>query len=194
MLEIVFHSLILLYNCVIIESQIDFEWDKKLKMRIKDKDYKCGIEDKFRKKSSSRIINGLETSNFQYPWMAEIFFMTIKSDGTIGVTGHGAGTVISDKSILTAAHNLCLRPYNQWDPNQITCLESAGNNIQQNQNRPENQVHYSIGSMEIYGNTKVAEMMKNYQAAYKKEIKAFLYKYEPKWWDEGSDQKKIALP
>ena len=189
MLEIVFHSLILLYNCVSIESQIDFEWDKKL-IAI-DKEYKCGIENKFRKRTSSRIINGLFTDNFKYPWMAEILLMIIKSDGTHEFSGTGAGSVISDKSILTAAHNLCLpHENNGFVPNLITCLESVDNKIQQNQNRPENQVHYSIGSMELFGDRKLTEMEKNYQAAYKKEIKAFVYKYEPKWWDEGSDEIK----
>ena len=111
-----------------------------------------------RKRSSSRIINGLFTDNFKYPWMAEILLMIIKSDGTHEFSGTGAGSVISDKSILTAAHNLCNEPYNQNDPDHITCLESTGNMVQQNQNRPENQVHYSIGSMEIYDDKKIREM------------------------------------
>ena len=199
MLRIVGNFLIWLYNAVIILSQIDFDWDQR--MVQKNPDYKCGIENKFQaestisSKAKSRIINGKKISSVRYPWMSEILLLIPKSDSTPEFIGLGVGSVISDKSILTVTHNLCLPPYNSFEPSVVTCLEqSAGTNKLQNQNREENQVHCSIGVMDIFDDEKIEDMLKNYKAEFKKHVKSFMYKYEPKWWDEGSEEVNVAKP
>ena len=195
MLRIVVDLLLLLYQGVISQSQIDFDWDHK--MMMKDLDYKCGIENKFKSESTvsskaeSRIINGKRISSVRYPWMTEVLLLIPKSDGTPEFTGLGVGSIISDKSILTVNYNLCLPPYNSLEPSVVTCLEeSTGTNKLQNQNREENQVHYSIGVMDIFDDQRIEHMLKNYNSEFKRDVKAFMYKYEPKWWDEGSEQEK----
>ena len=84
----------LAYQSLFIQCQIDFEWDQML--RLKDKEYKCGIENKFKNAHTSRIINGKETTNTKYPWMVQIL-RYIPSSAYNWPCG---GTIISDKSIL----------------------------------------------------------------------------------------------
>ena len=112
MLRIVVDLLLLLYQGVISQSQIDFDWDHK--MMMKDLDYKCGIENKFKSESTvsskaeSRIINGKRISNVRYPWMTEVLLLIPKSDGTPEFTGLGVGSIISDKSILIKFFLCCV--------------------------------------------------------------------------------------
>ena len=172
--------LLLAYSLTYFNCQIDFAWDQKL--RLKDNDFKCGIENKFIQQSSARIINGKRTTNIRYPWMADILLVVrkISINDDIFKQYHGTGSIISDKAILTAAHVLCLGPYKDDGTPQevVTCLKS--NKGDKNQNRPENHVHYSIGSMGV-----IHKEMK-----FDKDIKAYMYKYEPKFWDEGTDAEK----
>ena len=192
-----------MFQCAFIVCQIDFEWDEK--MVKKNADYRCGIENKFKPPKAkdtangdpangqSRVINGRITSNIRYPWMAEVYHFRQTVDGLKRKLYSGGGSVISDKAIITAAHVLCtpLHLLKSDDPIRAACLEepngatSTGANEIPNQNRQENQIHYSIGNMTKFINTKDYTVF-----SFNDNIKAFLYKYEPEWWSEGTDLEK----
>ena len=114
MFKLALYFFVVLYQSIFFQCQnhqFDVEWDQKL-MKI-DKAFKCGIENKYKKGSKARVINGKMATNIRYPWMAEILrlvFNPKESDqrGTESYTG--TGSIISHKAILTAAHNLCHWP------------------------------------------------------------------------------------
>ena len=171
--------LLLLLICweIAMQSKIDLKWDEEMQ-RI-DPDLKCGIENKYKQLAKSRIINGIETSNIKYPWMVEIVHITrnVLPNGKFVGTRCG-GTIVSDKSILTAGHCVCI-PHSdkKRDP---TCLEDS--NGPQNQNRPENYVHYTFGSMRA---------VKRYtKLKFNKDIKAFLHNYDSTWWTNSPKKEK----
>ena len=173
MIRVVISFLCLSCQILIIECKfidIDFAWDKRL--RLMNEEYKCGIENKYKDSGTARIINGKRTSNTRYPWMAEILLI-VEYHGKV-LEAFGGGSIVSDKAILTCAHVLCLKPYNSDGTPQkpVTCMKSKN----ANQNRPKNHLHYSIGKMDIKDNIE-----------YNKDILAFIYKYEPKYWNEGNN-------
>ena len=107
------------------------------------KDYKCGIENKYEQSIKTRVINGRETNNIRYPWLVEIVHVYQLQpnvpDGKSKFKRCG-GTIVSDKSILTAGHCVCI---GHNDEKRVpTCLEDL--NGPQNQNRPENYIHYTF--------------------------------------------------
>ena len=63
------------------------------------------------------------------------------------------------------------------DKKRVTCLIDSDE--PRNQNRQENQIHYSFGSKEPIEFPS--------QTKFNKDIRAYIYKYDPKWWDEGTD-------
>ena len=180
MRSIVHYLILLTYKCEFIfcQIEIDVEWEEHL--IAKDKDYKCGIENKFKNIESARIINGKETTNIRYPWMVEVFRFIPKDYKKRNEMGSMCGgTIISDKSILTAAHCICIKYIEYKNMKTVTCLVDSDE--PQNQNRQENQVHYSFGSK---------KPIKFPSPKFNKNIRAYIYKYEPKWWDEGTNDKQ----
>lgn len=125
-----------MYQNFIIRSNIDEAWDRK--MRIKDKDFMCGIENKYKKLTKSRVINGRLTNNIRYPWLVEHIRVFYTSDGKTKQAGRCGGTIVSDKSYLTAAHCVCV----SHKTIAATCLEDTDH--PQNQNRPDNFLHYTF--------------------------------------------------
>ena len=174
MLIIVRYLLLFTYHgaFILCQIEIDAEWDQKLVSEHPD--YKCGIANKFKNVASSRIINGKRTQNIRYPWMVEVLQFIPQGGG--GMCG---GTIISDRSILTAAHCICNQYIKYKDKERVTCLIDSDE--PRNQNRQENQIHYSFGSK---------KPIKYPSPKFNKNIRAFIYKYEPKWWDEGTAPKK----
>ena len=205
MLRILLYLVLSLYQCVFVQCQIDFAWDQE--MIKKDPDFKCGIENKYKPvpaskpvpKPVSRVLNGKRTSNIRYPWMVEGIRVLKSDDGKKQQVYFCGGSVISDKSILTAAHCLCTTPeqvdIKEFD-STVICLEepddtsATGFNEIPNQNRVVNQIHYSIGSMKIFYDIK--DKLHDMTAfVFNANIKAFVYKYEPKWRREGSEEEKF---
>ena len=170
MLTIIFLVLLLICGDTIIESEIDLKWDEK--MQIIDKDYKCGIENKYQQFNKARVINGKVTSNVKYPWLVEIVHLIRKvlPNGKVEHERCG-GTIVSDKSILTAGHCVCI-PHKPGKKLVPTCLQDS--NGQQNQNRPENYVHYTFGSMPV--------VKRVHELEFNEDIKVFLHNYDPTWW------------
>ena len=197
MIKIQLCYLITCHHFIFIESQVekfDFEWDKELMKN--DADLMCGIQDKYPEEKSARILNGALVNDHKYPWKADILNVIFNSDETYKTSSSCSGSVISEKVILTAAHCLCMTSYeldeNGNPPVQI-CREviwiTSSNKLQlRNQNHLYNQIHYSIGPMSSIN----WSFLKKYPAAnFEKSIKAFLYEYEPKWWEEGTKEEKL---
>ena len=160
-------------KCKLIDNnkgKIDFPWDKRL--RLMNEEYKCGIENKYKDTGTVRIINDKRTSNTRYPWMAEIL-RVVEYRGK-QLEAFGGGSIVSDKAILACAHVLCMRPHKSDGTPQrpVTCITSN----KAYQNRPKNHLHYSIGTMNLKDNIE-----------YNKDILGFIYKYEPKYWNEGNN-------
>ena len=141
MLTIISFVLLLIREETVIHGKIDIDWDNQ--MQEIHKDYKCGIENKYEQSIKTRVINGRETNNIRYPWLVEIVHVYQLQpnvpDGKSKFKRCG-GTIVSDKSILTAGHCVCIR---HNDEKRVpTCLEDM--NGPQNQNRHENYVHYTF--------------------------------------------------
>ena len=200
MIKLILYLLVAFFQFALIQcqnDQFDAEWNQKL-INI-DKAFKCGIENKYKKGSKARVINGKMATNIRYPWMAEILrlvFNPKESDqrGTESYTG--TGTIISHKAILTAAHNLCHWPIeekaNTWnkclvDLHGATSENQNPNLVLGNQNRASNQIHYSIGIMNSFDQVTIIKLMGDQLASFNKDINAFIHKYEPNWWNEGTD-------
>ena len=200
MFKLALYFFVVLYQSIFFQCQnhqFDVEWDQKL-MKI-DKAFKCGIENKYKKGSKARVINGKMATNIRYPWMAEILrlvFNPKESDqrGTESYTG--TGSIISHKAILTAAHNLCHWPIEEKANTWNKCLvdlhgvPSENQNpslVLGNQNRASNQIHYSIGIMNSFDQVTIIKLMGDQLASFNKDINAFIHKYEPNWWNEGTD-------
>ena len=113
----VLYTLSLLYQNIFIQSQqekFDVQWDELL--RRNDENLKCGVQNKnnINPELTPRIINGRRTSNIRYPWMAEtIYIIFDKFDNQFDSTpsdNQCTGSVISERSIITAASCICLSP------------------------------------------------------------------------------------
>ena len=155
------------------QAKIDFSWDDHL--REKDGDLKCGIVNKYKHLPNARIINGFETSNTKYPWMAAIVRRIPNEKGGTS-NQYCGGSIISDKSILTAAHCLC-KHHLATEKLKVKCLlESEG---PANQNRPTNSIVYSFGSMDP-----LEKQLHNTN------IRAYVYRYDPSWRSEGTDEER----
>ena len=201
MLSIVLYTLSLLYQSIFIQSQnekFDIQWDEML--RRNDENLKCGVQNKnsIKPESTPRIINGRRTSNIRYPWMAETIYIIFdkfddKFDST-PVDNQCTGSVISERSIITAASCICLTPVDnqrQKVPLNVICLEETDGNRPPNQNRGNNQVHYAIGPGFNTATLNNLRQKKNQVKNYKFTIKAYLYKYEPQWWMDGTEEDKM---
>ena len=192
--------LITFYHFIFIESQsenFDVKWDDELMKQ--DPDFKCGIQDKYQEEQSARIINGALINDNKYAWKADIFRVTFNSDDTFYKQGKCSGSVISEKVILTAAHCLCKMPKKldkNGDPpiKNAICKEVFWKYIPKeespeklqlrNQNNLHNQIHYSVGPKSSL--LPLKKFKKDLVANFKESIKAFIHKYEPKWWEEGT--------
>lgn len=181
-------------------DKYDVQWDQILSKD--DQDLKCGIEVKAR--SSARIINGDLIPDTKYPWMAQIINLLFYSNNTSNHEFRCSGSVISGKAILTAAHCLCREPpsmdSDDDDPDN-KCLEifwkvsdafpTSPEKIQlRNQNRFHNQVHYAIGSKNSLRSIHDLAVADDPAAIFNEKIKAFIYKYEPEWWEEGTEEER----
>ena len=167
-------------------GQIDVEHDAKLrKLGIK-----CGVKGKISANSDaiqSRIVNGEAISFQKYPWLAAVFLKTPTTKKTYEETKEMwtmdtcGGTIISERSILTAIHCVCnpVSPFTESGEDMETCLApnqcTKGDSkscLQINQNREnENEVFYTIG-------TQVTEEP---DYVFNEEISVYIYKYDPQW-------------
>ena len=151
--------LVAMSETILICGQFDLAWDQRL-MQIK-KEYKCGVTQSYDHIAKPRVINGKETSDKKYPWLAQIvLFLQIPPEHKTVVNDFylSGGSIISEKAILTCAHCTCFSESN-WKEDLknvvgnkdsiITvlpkCLEDMSGQAQ-NQNRPDNQIFYSIPS------------------------------------------------
>ena len=178
-------------------DKYDVQWDQTLSKD--DQDLKCGIEkNKNKAPSSARIINGDLTTDTRYPWMAQIVNLLFYSNNTGNSEFECSGSVISGKAILTAAHCLCRQPTridNDDDDPDNRCLEiwwkasPSPEKIQlRNQNRFHNQVHYAIGSKNSLRS--IYDLENDPAATFNAKLKAFIYKYEPEWWEVGTEEER----
>ena len=194
--KLALYLFVVLYQSIFFQCQnhqFDVEWDQKL-INI-DKAFQCGIENRYKKGSTARVINGKIATNIRYPWMAEILRLAFypKQSGQPGFeniqSAVGTGSIISHKAILTAAHNLCNvfndKLQNTWNK----CHEDlpGSPSKSQNQNRLFNQIHYSVGTMNSFNSVTKSKLVKDQLASFKKEINAFIYKYDPDWYSKGTD-------
>ena len=102
-----------------------------------------------------RIINGRESSNVIYPWLARVF----KYIGS-GDNYKSGGTIIGKSSILTCGHCVCRHkfPYTCRSDDELGPV---------NQNVKEvNEIYYTVGS-------------KEFDDTYDDNIKVYLYNFEP---------------
>ena len=193
--------LLMLTHITFTQSQndkFDVQWDQILSKD--DQDLKCGIE--FKARSSARIINGDLIPDTKYPWMAQIVNLLFYSNNTANYAYRCSGSVISEKAILTAAHCLCRQPphidQDDDDPDN-KCLEifwkvsdafrTSPEKIQlRNQNRFHNQVRYAIGSKNSLRS--IYDLASDPAATFNEKIKAFIYKYEPEWWEVGTEEER----
>ena len=167
-------------------DHFDVEWDQNL--IEKDVDFKCGIENKYQKGSTARIVNGEMATNKRYPWMAEVLLLIFERGSSLSTINYkSTGSIISDKAILTSAHNLCHFPVDDDDALCLTDIDQKPTN----QNRLLSQIHYSIGNMKAFTPENVKKLAKDEIASYKKAVKAYIYKYEPNWWEEGTEKEKL---
>ena len=193
--------LLILTHIRFTQSQVDkfdVQWDQILSKD--DQDFKCGKEHKAH--ASARIINGDLIPDTKYPWMAQILNLLFYSNNTGNYVYRCSGSVISEKAILTAAHCLCRQPpsigTDDDDPDN-KCLEifwkvsdafrKSPENIQlRNQNRFHNQIRYAIGSKNSLRS--IYDLATDPAATFNENIKAFIYKYEPAWWEVGTKEEK----
>ena len=114
MLAMILFVLLLIREEIVIHSQIDIDWDNQ--MQEIHKDYKCGIENKYEQATKTRVINGRETNNIRYPWLVEIVHVTqLQKNVPSGKSKSSrcGGTIVSDRSILTAGHCVCAAHNNE---------------------------------------------------------------------------------
>ena len=201
MLRIAIYILSILYRNIFIQSQgekFDVQWDEIL--RRNDENLKCGVQNKIEitPESTPRIINGRRTSNIRYPWMAETIYIVFDNSNnqfdSSPLDNQCTGSVISERSIITAASCICLTPVDnqkQKVPLDVICLEETDGNRPRNQNRVNNQVHYAIGPGFNTATLNNLRQKKNQVKNYKLTIKAYLYKYEPQWWMDGTEEDKM---
>ena len=180
------------------QEKFDVQWDELL--RRNDENLKCGVQNKnnINPELTPRIINGRRTSNIRYPWMAETIYIIFDNSNnqfdSSPVDNKCTGSVISERSIITAASCICLTPVDnqkQKVPLDVICLEETDINKPRNQNRGNNQVHYAIGPGFNSITLGILRQKKNQLKNYKRNIKAYLYKYEPQWWMDGTEEDKI---
>ena len=187
------------YLVMIIECdsiKFDDQWDDKL--MEKDANLKCGIENKFQTGPNARIINGKRIKNQKYSWVAELATIVFYPNNTWNEDASSTctGSVISTKAILTAKHCLCRSEAlirEKADRIGPWCLEevwwyttSTGAYKLRNQNHIHNQVHYSIGRMPVFDRISLAHLGSDQDRYFSKNIKAFLFKYNSKWWNKGT--------
>ena len=183
MLKIIIYFILLTPKYVISKyEKIDIEWDEEL--RSIDEDFKCGIENKYKPSGTARIVNGRRTTNIRYPWMAAVYNYSPVDLNTYQNFGECGGAIISEKSILTAGHCVCTlhlpkkRISIQRSLFSPTCIVDSDEPA--NQNRPENQVHYTFGSMKDLS----FDDFESGKIEFNKDLRVYMYKYKPDWWYE----------
>ena len=205
MIRIQLYFFAMFRHLIFIQSQVedfDVTWDQEL--MANDQDLKCGIQDKYTAESSARVINGKMVRAEKYAWKAEILHLIFYSNNTIKTGSVCSGSVISEKAILTAAHCLCR------NPSKVNASDDAPDNIcrdvywrtahdpknpkksemiqLRNQNHLYNQIHYTIGPTKYHINRKLRKLIKDPATSFRENVEAFIYKYEPTWWEKGTEE------
>ena len=104
-----------------------------------------------------------------------------------------------DINTFLAATTYNGKEYNIWsgcqkDFQELPTEGQTSNRIFRNQNRLFNQIHYSIGTMNTFNTETKSKLKKDQLASFRKDINAFVYKYEPDWWNEIDPKIDPRLP
>ena len=191
------HILVFIAWLPYLQGQYDMRWEKLLQERTPQTP-KCGIKGSIPNQNegtSSRVINGRNTTNKEYPWVAQVtlYMPHLSIPGTIQQK-YSTGTIISNRAILTCQHCICKADFQdltKLDSN--TCLRVPFSTYVENQNRvwheggllKANIVRYYIGTSSApevpprstpeFPNE---DALRNY---YQANIEAYLYEYDPDW-------------
>ena len=173
-----------------IYSQIDISWhdDDELNSDYAKRHneygrYKCGIRDPFKgSEGDARIINGKSTTTKIYPWLATVYKVIDTKQPFYQGWYDAGGCIISHRIILTCIHCVCNDITSHKDNGPITCL--SGN--WHNQNREDNKIFYVIGNMQ-----KVSFVNSILKESFRKEIKVYLFEYNPEWSKEKDKDKQL---
>ena len=138
-----------IFVMTIVTDIIILEVDKEHADRLEKEGFICGKirgEDSLESPAQSRVINGGVTSNNKYPWLATILKTVYRNGGTKYDFWRSGGSIISQKTIHTCIHCVCIHAGNQIPKSEETCLTTPDGKSSVNQNREkENEVRYSIG-------------------------------------------------
>ena len=116
MINTIYYCLLMANISSLTSSQYDVAWEEELSKRDPNKMnqiLQCGIEgsnkDRKKKAANARIINGEQTTNRRYPWVAYIYLSYKKKDGNFirTYTCTSGGTIISNRVIISCRHCVC---------------------------------------------------------------------------------------
>ena len=119
------HILLFIAWLPYLQGQYDMRWEKLLQERTPQIP-KCGIKGLMpnqNKAASSRVINGRNTTNKEYPWVAQVtLYMPHLSIATW--EKYSTGTIISNRAILTCQHCICKADFQDLSKIDLnTCLK-----------------------------------------------------------------------
>ena len=135
-------------------------------------DITCGTKlDTAAQTARSRVLNGEQVSNKEYPWLAQIWTLLIGTNGR-KIDESCGGVIISRHAILTAGHCLCNDDPDLKDGFGVKIkgdIMTCGSNF--DLNRRDNQIYYSIGTQSTAQDV-------NYWS-YNARVAAYLFEYDP---------------
>ena len=126
---------------------------------LKKQGFACGTV-QHQPYAKARVMNGLETSTRDNPWLAQVHLRT--QNMITGRVVSSGGVVVSSRIILTCGRCVCDAHYGPHE-HPTNCL--PGTLVNQNR-QGLNEVYYTIGTKEL-------------NPVYDENIWALLYKYEP---------------